>query len=177
VRASADAPDIQQALARARDLDAFCTEVDVAIGINIVAAEGASFHGTKIRALAEAAGLKLEPDGVFHYRDDGRRTLFTLDNHEPAPFLPEQMKSLTTRGVTLLLDVPRVADGMAVLGRMFEVGATLAEGLGGRLVDDNRVVLTEAGLAKIGQQLSAIRENMNARGISAGSESALRLFS
>lgn len=177
VEASVDVPDIQQALARARDLDAFCAEVDVAIGINIIAAEGTSFHGTKVRALAEAAGLKLEPDGVFHYRDDERRTLFTLDNHEPAPFLPEQIKSLTTRGVTLLLDVPRVADGMTVLDRMFEVGTTLAEGLGGRLVDDNRVVLTEAGLAKIGQQLSAIRENMNARGISAGSESALRLFS
>ena len=103
--------------------------------------------------------------------------MFTLDNHEPAPFLPEQMKSLTTRGVTLLLDVPRVAGGMAVLERMFEVGRSLAEGLGGRLVDDNRVALTEAGLAKIGQQLSAIRENMDARGISAGSEAALRLFS
>ena len=36
-------------------------------------------------------------------------TLFTLDNHEPMPFVPEQMKTLTTSGLTFLLDVPRVA--------------------------------------------------------------------
>ena len=38
-------------------------------------------------------------------REIGRieRTLFTLDNHEPAPFLPEQIKHLSTAGITLLL--------------------------------------------------------------------------
>ena len=34
--------------------------------------------------------------------------LFTLDNHEPMPFVPEQMKTLSTSGITFLLDVPRV---------------------------------------------------------------------
>ncbi len=68
----------------------FCAGVDVAIGVNVIAEEGNTFAGTRIRALAEAAGFKLEPDGVFHYRNERRQTLFTLDNHEPAPFLPEQ---------------------------------------------------------------------------------------
>ncbi|MDH3437238.1 MAG: cell division protein ZipA C-terminal FtsZ-binding domain-containing protein, partial [Betaproteobacteria bacterium] len=84
-------PDVQAALQAARDIDAFCAAVDVAIGVNVVATEGRVFSGTKIRALAEAAGFKLEPNGVFHFRDEHRRTLFTLDNHEPAPFLPEQI--------------------------------------------------------------------------------------
>ncbi len=175
--ARASCPDTDLALAAARDLDGFCADVDVAIGINIVARDGGSFNGTMIRAHAEAAGFKLEPGGVFHYRNDQRQTLFTLDNHEPAPFLPEQIKSLNTHGVTLLLDVPRVADGIAVLQRMFEVGKGLALALGGRMVDDNRVPLNDASMTKITRQLAAIQETMQSRGISAGSGRALRLFS
>ena len=161
----------------ARDLDAFCATVDVAIGVNIVAPDGGIFSATKIRALAEAAGFKLEPNGVFHFRDEGRQTLFTLDNHEPAPFLPEQIKTLTTGGITMLLDVPLLADGLDVLDRMVDIAHGLSSALGGRLVDDNRVELTDAGVARIGQQLSLIRSKMEQNDIPAGSARALRLFS
>jgi FtsZ-interacting cell division protein ZipA len=177
IHARASVPDVQAALQIARDIDAFCATVDVAIGVNVVATEGKVFSGTKIRALVEAAGFKLEPNGVFHFRDEQRRTLFTLDNHEPAPFLPEQIKTLTTGGVTMLLDVPRVADGLDVLERMLDIAHSLASALGGHLVDDNRVELSEAGIARIGQQLSSIRGAMEHHGIPAGSARALRLFS
>jgi hypothetical protein len=177
IPAAVDFPDSDAALKRAHDLDSFCAEVDVAIGINIVAPTGAMFSGTQIRSLAESAGFKLEPEGVFHFRNDGRQTLFTLDNHEPAPFIPEQVKSLSTSGITLLLDVPRVADGQSVLDRMIEIGMSFARSLGGQLVDDNRAALTEPGIAKIKRQLAALYAQMEARGIRAGSERALRLFS
>jgi FtsZ-interacting cell division protein ZipA len=164
-------------LKRARALDAFCADADVAVGFNIIAPEGAAFQGTRIRAAAEAAGFKLEPDGVFHYRNEQRQTLFTLDNHEPAPFLPESIKGLTTRGVTLLLDVPRVANGAGVLDRMLEVAGAVAHTLGGRLVDNNRAPLTEAGIARIKEQLRSIHAAMEQRGIPAGGARALQLFS
>ena len=169
-------PDIDAALAAARDVDAYCADVDVAIGVNIVAPAGARFAGTRIRALAEAAGFRLEPDGVFHYYADSRQTLFTLDNHDPAPFLPEQIKHLETGGITLLLDVPRVADGTAALEIMLKAAARLAEGLGGTVVDDNRVPLTDRSVGAIQQQLQSIRTRMEARGMAPGSERALRLF-
>ncbi len=175
--ASAHCPDIHTAVVAARDLDAYCAEVDVAIGVNVVPPAGASFAGTRIRTLAESAGFKLEPVGVFHYLDDARQTLFTLDNHEPAPFLPEQIKHLHTSGITLLLDVPRVADGPGALDLMLRTGALLADGLGGTLVDDNRVVLTDNSVRAIQQQLKSIHVKMEARGMAPGSERALRLFS
>jgi FtsZ-interacting cell division protein ZipA len=175
--AAAYCPDVEAALAAARELDAYCAEVDVAIGVNVVPAHGSNFAGTRIRALAESAGFKLEPDGVFHYRDEARQSLFTLDNHEPAPFLPEQIKHLSTGGVTLLLDVPRVADGNAALELMLRTGAHLAEGLGGTLVDDNRVALSDSSVRAIQQQLRSIHSRMEARGMAPGSERALRLFS
>ena len=169
-------PDAQAALDTARDLDAFCAAVDVAIGVNVIAEEGGAFSGTQIRALAEASGFKLEPDGVFHFRNERRQTQFTLDNHEPAPFLPERLKSLTTRGITLMLDVPRVEEGLAVLDRMLEIGHGLAAALGGRLVDDNRARLTDAGMARIREQVRSIHAAMAVRGMAAGDERALRLF-
>lgn len=170
-------PDTQEALRTARELDVFCAGVDVAVGVNVIAEEGNTFAGTRIRALAEAAGFKLEPDGVFHYRNERRQTLFTLDNHEPAPFLPERLKSLTTRGVTLMLDVPRVEDGLGVLDRMLVIGHDLAAALDGKVVDDNRVGLTDAGITTIREQLRSIHIAMAAREMPAGGERALRLFS
>ncbi|HWI12732.1 MAG TPA: cell division protein ZipA C-terminal FtsZ-binding domain-containing protein [Burkholderiales bacterium] len=174
---TAEYPDMHAALARARELDGFCADVDVAIGINVVATPGTSFSGADIRSHAEASGLKLEPDGVFHYRDAERHTLFTLDNHEPLPFIPEQITGLTTAGITLLLDVPRVAEGARVLDTMLETAQKLADALGGRLVDDNRVALNAAGVASIRQQLDGIASAMAAHGIPPGGERALRLFS
>ncbi|MCC7184517.1 MAG: hypothetical protein IT509_13260, partial [Rhodocyclaceae bacterium] len=100
--------DIDAVHAMAVQLDRFCADVDIAIGINVVTADGSPFTGTRIRAVAEKMGLELGPEGVFHARNDAGETAFTLDNHEPMPFVPEQLRSLNTRGVTFLLDVPRV---------------------------------------------------------------------
>ena len=58
-----------------------------------------------------------------------------------------------------------------------KIGNHLAQGLGGTLVDDNRVVLTEKSVGAIQQQLKAIHAKMDARAIPAGGERALRLFS
>lgn len=170
-------PDVAEALQRGQALDAFCANVDVAIGINIVAREGASLAGARILALAEGIGFQLESDGVFHYRSEQRQTLFTLDNHEPAPFLPERVKDIATTGVTLLLDVPRVAEGAAALGRMLDIATRMAATLDALVVDDNHSALSEAGIARIRAQVDTIHAAMAARGIPAGGARALRLFS
>ncbi len=56
-----------------------------------------------------------------------------------------------------MLDVPRVADGAAALDRMLEIGRELAAGLGGKMVDDNRAGLSEAGITRISEQLALHR--------------------
>jgi FtsZ-interacting cell division protein ZipA len=175
--ASAHCPDVHTAVVAARDLDAYCAEVDIAIGVNVLPPAGETFAGTRVRTVAEGLGLKLEPDGVFHYRDSLRNTLFTLDNHEPAPFLPEQIKHLSTSGVTLLLDVPRVGDAYTALEIMVKTGRALADGLGGSLVDDNRVPLSENAVRAIQQQLKSVHAKMQERGMAPGDERAMRLFS
>ena len=177
IPAMAVCPDPQPDLKRARELDAFCAGVDVAIGVNVIAEGGGMFSGAKIRELAQGAGFRLEPDGVFHYHDEHHQSQFTLDNHEPAPFLPERIRGLSTKGLTLLLDVPRVAGGSAALDRMIEIANEFAAALGGRLVDDNRAELSEAGIARIREQVRSIHAAMKTHDIPAGSARALRLFS
>lgn len=166
----------ESAAARATALDGFCADVDVEIGVNLVAGNH-TMPGTKVRALAEAAGMKLTAEGVFHLRDEHGASLFTLRNSEPRPFLPEHVKNITTRGITLLLDVPRVAHGGRVFDQMLQLGRSMAHALSGEVVDDNRKPLTDAGADSIRKQLGLIYRQMEGYGIPAGSPLALRLFS
>lgn len=176
VHAAAECPDIVSAHEKAVQLDKFCADVDVMIGINIISKDNGAFVGTKIRALAEASGFKLESDGLFKYRDDTNNVLFILGNYESPPFLPENMKSLTTHGVTFLLDVPRVAQGERVFDQMTHLAKIFSNTLGGIMVDDNRVPLSDSGIQRSKQQLIEIQTAMKKNHINAGSPSALRLF-
>lgn len=176
VHAAADFPDIRQAHAQAVVLDQFCAEVDVMVGISIISKDGGAFTGTKIRALAEASGLKLETGGAFSYRDENGAVLFSLNNFESTPFSPDNMRALTTHGVTFLLDVPRVKNGERVFDQMMHLARIFSTTLGGILVDDNRVSLTDSGIAKIKQHLGSMQAMMKARNLPAGGEIALRLF-
>jgi len=177
VNAVANIPNIQETHAQAVLLDQFCAEVDVMIGINIISKDGGAFTGTKIRALAEASGFKLEGGGVFSFREATNDTVkFTLNNYESTPFLPDSIRTLTTNGITFLLDVPRVTNGKRVFDQMTHLSRIFATTLGGILVDDNRIPLSDSAIDKIKQKLSGIQAIMKSRDIPAGGEIALRLF-
>ena len=57
------------------------------------------YSTTRLRGLAEAAGLELMSDGSFHARDDKGATEFVFSNLEPVLFTAEGMRGLTTQGV------------------------------------------------------------------------------
>ncbi len=174
--ATVETDDAATALQTAKELDALCGELDVAIGLNVVAPEGSAFPGEQVAAAAAAGGFDLEADGLFYWRSSDGRTLFTMENHDSAPFVADRLAALQTAGMTLLLDVPRVADGETALDEMARVGNELAEALGGFVVDDNRVPLQAEGIARIKAQLRSIREAMATHEIPAGSPRAQRLF-
>jgi hypothetical protein len=169
-------PQRQAALDAAQELDGFCAGVDNQVGVNVVA-KNSLLSGTKIRALAEAAGMLLEPDGVFVRRDEQGLALYTLANQSGAPFIAEEMKTLTTPGLTFLLDVPRVANGERVFQQMVELARQFASSLDGAVVDDNRRPLTDPLLESIRRQIGNFQASMASHGIPAGGPLALRLFS
>lgn len=170
-------PEPEAEQARAARLDAFCAEVDVMMVVNVVSRDGAAFPGTKMRALAEAAGFKLEPDGVFRFHDEEGTHLFSLCNQEEAPFYPDAVKSLSTRGLTFVLEVPRVQSGEYAFDRMVTIARGFCGTLGAMLVDDNRVPLNDPGIERIRAQLRALGNRMETQGVPPGGPRALRLFS
>ena len=139
-------------------------------------AQGQSFAGTKLRALAEAAGLALDGEGRFVRCDDEGNVLYLLTNQEAAGFSAETMKSMHTHALTFLLDVPRVAHGERVFNQMVDLARRFAEALHGALVDDNRRPLSEGALEPIRRQVGQYQAAMAARQIPAGGPLALRLF-
>lgn len=169
-------PAKADALTRAADLDRLCAGVDIQIGVNVVARDQ-GFAGTKLRGLAEAAGLELMSDGSFHARDELGVSQFVLSNLEPVLFAAEEMRGLVTQGVTLTLDVPRVADGVRVFERMMGVAQQLADALGGAVVDDNRSPFGDKAVGLIRAQIEQFQGQMAEQGIAPGSPLALRLFS
>lgn len=177
IPAEVECPDITEVHAEAIALDKFCADVDVIMGVNIISKDGGAFVGTKIRALAEASGFRLESEGVFRYRDsETNAVMFSLGNFESTLFSPANMRTLATHGITFLLDVPRVANGEKVFDQMAHIARLFSSTLNGILVDDNRVPLSENGVKRSKQQVANIQSIMAAHNIPAGSETALKLF-
>ena len=163
-----------ETLNRATELDRFCADVDVQIGVNVVARDG-QFEGRDIQRVAERLGLRLAPDGVFH-AVEGEASLFTLANLEAGAFAPDSLKGMVTRGLTLVIDVPRVAGGSAAFDRMMRTANDLAAELGGDVVDDNRASFGTEAAAIIRGQIEQFQARMDEAGIPAGGPLAQRLF-
>ncbi|MBX6391867.1 MAG: cell division protein ZipA C-terminal FtsZ-binding domain-containing protein, partial [Burkholderiales bacterium] len=168
--------DTESVYQQAVKLEHFLNEFDVQVGLSVVTDGGRGIPGTKIRGVAESAGFELRKDGRYHRYDESGVELYTLANMEPMPFHLDTLRTLTTRGVTLLLNVPRAPGVPATFRSYIQFARQLAEALDGTIVDDNRQPIGERAIEQVGAQLSAIHEAMAAAGIPAGSPAARRLF-
>ncbi|MBU6460088.1 MAG: hypothetical protein KGQ58_04315 [Proteobacteria bacterium] len=169
-------PEPDEARAQAVELDEVCAEVDVQVGINVFA-NNESLAATQIRSLAESIGMKLMQDGTFHKYDENGDTLYTLCNCADEPFSNSSIRQMTTHGITFLLDVPKVKNGLEVFDEVV-VGATkMAQAFNATLADDNHKALSPTGIAAIRSQLEHIYMRMQTYCIKPGSDGAMRLFS
>ena len=171
-----DLPPHQPAHETAVKLDEFCASVDVQIGINVISRDQ-TFLGTKLRALAEVAGMTLNGGKRFASYDEEGNMLFVLLNQDAAGFSDETMKTLSTQGVTFLLDVPCVTEGDRVFNQMVALAQHFAKTLNGELVDDNLRPLSETSLEPIRQQIIRFQSLLTERNLPPGSPLTRRLFS
>lgn len=175
--ATLELPPRSEIVAHAVALDEFCASVDIQFVLHVVEASGGAFAGTKLRGVAEAAGLALEPDGVFRARDAGGGELFSVANLGAERLEADTIRSLATHGLTLSFDVPRVGDGVQAFDRMLATARQLAGALGGVLVDAQRAPLADAMIAAMRAKTAELQQRMHDAGIEPGSTRALRLFS
>jgi hypothetical protein len=160
--AQAEMPAMGSVLARARDLDSTCAQLDAQIGVNVEAPE--AVEPAQLAALAPA--LSLVERGSHRYVRPGPQgeALFSLAFADS----PSRL--------TFLLDVPRVAASLSPFARMVQAANACAQRLGARLVDDSGKPLTQASLAQISRQLDQRYESLEAIGLPAGSTLACKVF-
>lgn len=175
VSAGCNPPEPDQAHAVAATFDTFCAEADVLIGVNVVAPD-VPVPGTKVRALVEAAGFRLRPDGQYALEDDEGFLLLTLTDIEGQPFVAERIRTAAMSGVTLLLDIPRTRKPTRVFNQMMQIARQIAQGIGGRVVDDQRQNLTDAGVRVISGRIAALENRLTAQQMVPGSPLARRVF-
>lgn len=169
-------PDVAAMGEQARALDEFCAQLDLQLALNVLDAGHGAFAGTKIRGMAEAAGMQLTGNGEFHAHDENGNFLFALANMGE-PFEAASLKNLHTHGLTFLLDVPHVRDGGYAFERMLANARKFAATLDAALVNAQRAPVTDAMVDTIRRKIFEIHEQMNLAGIPAGGVRALRLFS
>jgi hypothetical protein len=181
VAASVGAPntkvDVAAEADRAAELDRFCADLDVQIGLTILKSELGQIAGTRLRGVAEASGFKLNPAGYFEYsQEETGATVYTIQNYKQEPFTIESLRRTSTPGIVFLLDVPRVADPVRVFDQMRLTAKRMTQTLEGVLVDDNRRPITDTSLAAIRSQVQATANALREANIDPGGQRALRLF-
>ena len=168
-------PARAETLHNATEVDRFCADVDVQIGVNVVAAVR-PFEGRELEKLTRRHGLTLGTDGSFRARTDDGLTLFTLSNLDGGPFVAERMTALASTGVTLVIDVPCVPDGVAAFDRMMAFASELAQQFDAKVVDDNRAPFGAESADLIRGQIRQFQARMSEYGMPAGGALARRLF-
>ncbi len=177
IGAQAMLPEIPEAAEHARQLDAFCAEVDQMIGLNILPSGNHLLSGKEISRIAAQHKLVLEPDGAFHLLDAQGRTVFTMANFDNIPFPHDAIEDVEAIGLSLQMDVPRVDQPVQRFDAMLPLARDIGKKLRAAVVDDFREPLSDAGIAMIRAQVAAIEQRMQAYSITPGSAVARRLFS
>ena len=165
-------PAADDVLIRARAVDDACASVDMQLALNLVPANGHPFDGSALRNALEQGGFSLAEDGSFRMADD----LFALTPLGGGVF-DEFAENALERGLTITLDVPRVADGQAAFDRLLALVAELSEHFGCALVDAQRNALAADAIAAIRGRIADLQAQMAQRHIVPGSVRARRLFS
>ena len=161
-----DMPSVSTMLDSAKELDVMAAESDIQLSINVVFDEPCPWGN--FDALMRQRGFKLSRNGrQYEYLSKGA-LLFNSADLDPN-------KSVSQ--VTLLLEVPLVAQEERAFERMLAEGVEIAQAAHGRLVDDNGINLSEAAVISIRQHLDVLYANLEKSGIPAGSSTASRLFS
>lgn len=165
--ASPELPEMADTISKARALHQQVHEFDAQLSIN-VRASGAPWTIATIKPALQRQGMELRPDGKLVMPDGEGGILFSvLTNAEPDE---------TSRLITLLLPVARVAPAFGAFKAMSAFAKSLATRLSGVVVDDEGQSLSDPALAAIATQVDEFYQQMAQAGIPAGSARAQRLF-
>ena len=158
----ADTPDMAPVLARARELDAACAELDAQLGVNVDAPE--ALGPAQLAALAAELAIAERGNNRYARLGPGGEIVFSVSLADR----PDRL--------SFLIDVPRAPAELDPWGQALDCARACAARLGGRIVDDAGRPISEPMLAKIGEQVAGRQAQLEAAGFTPGSPLALRVF-
>jgi len=162
-------PDMPDVIRTAQALHQFIADHDVQLSVN-VRSQGAPWSLATLLAALTRQGFDRRTEGFLVMQDGEGEVLFALSTNATPT-------DETTDRLTLLLDVPRVSPARDGYGALVACARSLAQRLGGVIVDDSDQPLSDEALADIAEQVAAFYSAMESAEIAAGSTRALRLFS
>jgi len=172
-----DFPDMLDAVARARELDAFASEHDAQLALRLVS-RGAAWSPGYVQQQAAPHGFvpgALPGRLVYGAGEDGAPPVLTLQ-FDPQAALSDDPSQAALRELTLAFDVPQTAPGEAPFAAWCRAGEALAAALDAALHDDGGQPLHPAAFAAIEEALQRLYATLAERDLAAGSPAARRLF-
>ncbi|OAJ59289.1 cell division protein ZipA C-terminal FtsZ-binding domain-containing protein [Paraburkholderia ginsengiterrae] len=174
--ASPEFPDMLETVAMARELDGFAAQCDAQLSINVLS-DGAPWSANYVQAIASQDGLLLSRDGTRFVKLDAKQSPVFMLQFGDTNFLRDDLTYKGGQMITLVLDVPVADEDILPFRLMCDYAKSLAERIGGRVVDDGRRPLPESALLAIEKQLMTLYAKLEQAGIPAGSPATRRLFS
>ena len=173
-----EVPDMLDAVARGRELDAFASGHDAQLAV-VLRANHAAWSVGFIQQMAGRRGFV---PGVVPGRlvlpgaEEGAPPVLVLAFDAQAALADDPTIS-SVREVTLSLDVPQTPQSAEPFPAWHEVARTLAADMDATMVDDQGRPVTLHAFATIGSELANLYRALEARDLAAGSAAARRLFS
>jgi hypothetical protein len=170
-------PDMQEEVARARELDQFASDHDAQLSLKVRAC-GAAWSPGYVQQNAARQGFVAGaiPGRMVLPGAAGQAPLLGLSFDTQAA-MSEDPEQTALRELTLFLDVPQVARNEQPFARMCEAGLALAAAMDGSITDDGGNPIPIKAMDGIHADLEKLYDTLDARELSAGSLLSRRLFS
>ncbi len=180
VGASTDVPDMLDVVARARELDALASPLDVQLTITL-RTNGVAWSVPFVQQVASRQGLVPAAPGrlVLPAEEEGAPPVLVLavDAQAALAAMAGDAQAAPVRQCTLTLDVPQTPSSAEPFPAWHLIGKQLADDLDATAGDDQGEPISLHAFAAIGKELDEIYTRLEALDLAAGSTAARRLFS
>jgi len=175
--AAPEFPEMRAEVARARELDAFASGHDAQLGLTLRARRAlwspgyVAQHAAQLGFVAGALPGRM----VLPAPHEGAAPILSLA-FDPQAAMADDPEQSALRDITLSLEVTHVPRTEQPFVRLRQAAQALATAMDGVVTDDAGAPLSDDALDRIGADLEALYDALDARDLSAGSPQARRLF-
>lgn len=162
LQAPVSIPDMAPILRNARDLDTLAARLDTQIEVRVELPEAA--EPNRVAGVVRHLGLSERGNDRYEAFADSGDSLFTLAFNQ------------TRDQIDFVLDVPRTAEKYEAWEGMVACAQSMAQALGGRLVDSSGRGLSVGMIGTVSRQLARRYAELAQVGLAAGNAAALRVF-